>query len=79
MTSKELADKVLSVCWEASKRIEGIGDEQYNTEGVQKHEVETLGEHLQGLEEELLDTINHAAMSVLKIRSLREKADRTIA
>jgi len=68
MKSGELANACLEVCIEAQRRILTVGDEQYNDNGVQRHETQTLGDHLQELEEELLDCINHSAMTVLKLR-----------
>lgn len=45
-------------------------------EEYQQFEDETADDNLDGLEEELLDCINWAAMAILKIRSARAKADR---
>lgn len=48
----------------------------------QRFETETLGDELNNLEEELLDTINWAAMAVVKLRERRSrlaKANRTHA
>lgn len=72
MTSGELANACLEVCLDAQRRIITVGDEQYNVGGEQRFEKDSLYTHLKGLEEELLDTINHAAMSVLKLRMMRE-------
>lgn len=72
MDSEELAKKVLSVCREAGDRITGIGDRQYFARGLQRVELTSLQQDLVDLEEELLDTINHSAMSILKLRSIRE-------
>ena len=79
MTSDELADKVADICAEATIRIRTVGDEQYaiKTDSViglrvvQRTEIEDLPTHLKGLEEELMDVINHAAMTILRIRSMR--------
>lgn len=79
MNSGELANKCLEIYLEAQRRIVTVGDTSYSdvTGEFQRHEVETLEDHLTGLEEELLDTINWAAMSILKLRERREEADRT--
>jgi len=84
MNSAELATKVLNVCMDAYARITNVGDDQYvsyrGTEHErQRHEEETASEHLEGLEEELLDIINWSAMTVIKLRERRaslEEADR---
>lgn len=74
MNSDQLANQILAVCLEAGERVRGIGDAQYSkpheteSEDIQRHEEETLEDHLQGLEEELMDTINWAGMSILKLR-----------
>ena len=88
MKSGALANACLEVCLDAQRRIIGVGDKSYASEhgipwgneggtlevGKQRFEDETLQDNLQGLEEELLDAINWAAMAVLKIRAAREKA-----
>jgi len=82
MNSARLANEVLEICMDAGRRITGVGNEQYvydspgDQDGVrQKTEDYTIDEHLEGLEEELLDTINWAAMTILKIRRQREQAN----
>jgi len=64
VNSEELRFDVATICYEAGKRITGVGDAQYSqphpteSEDTQRHEEESLEDHFQGLEEELLDTIN---------------------
>lgn len=80
MTSEELAEKIAGVCKEATSRVTGVGHQSYVTHvdsavgprDHQRYEIETLDDQLTGLEEELLDTINWAAMAVLKIREKRD-------
>lgn len=60
----------------ASVETEGVGssEDPFQVTGNQKQrfEEETLEDSLTELEEELLDTINWAAMAVLKLRERRD-------
>jgi hypothetical protein len=82
MKSHELAMAVSEVHLEARARIYTTGHEQYSGgTGIlteQRFEKETVQDSLDGLEEELLDVINWAAMTILKVREVREKANRTL-
>jgi hypothetical protein len=77
MNSGQLANEVLSICLEAQRRIYEKGRVEYGMEGDthQRHEDETLEMSLTELEQELLDTINWAAMTILKLRERRGKAN----
>lgn len=83
MTSEELAIEVGKIHADALARILGIGDTSYAIEfqmdqmdhQAQRFEVETLEDELSELEEELLDTINWAAMAILKLRARRQRAE----
>lgn len=50
--------------------VVGLADE------FQRFDTESMEDNLNGLEEELLDTINWAAMAVIKLRERRAKANR---
>lgn len=85
MTSEELAVEVGKVHAEALSRILLQGDASYamifeelgqsRPEVRQRFEHESLEDNLTGLEEELIDTINWAAMAVLKLRARRARAE----
>ena len=79
MESHELAMAVSEIHLEARGRIYTSGHKSYASEDSQRFEVETFEDDFQGLEEELLDAINWAAMTILKLREAREKANRTLA
>lgn len=70
----ELAYKVGRVHAEATKRILNAAPD-YDTETKSRFEEEGLEENLTGLEEELLDVMNWAAMSLIKLRERNEQAD----
>lgn len=90
MNSGQLANAVLDVCLEAQRRIMEEGHKQYSgteevpegNEGLtkeverQKFEEESTEYTFSELEAELLDTINYAAMAILKLRSAREAVSR---
>lgn len=73
MDSKALAEKVAVIQAEARERIVGVGRESYGGDGdaFQSSEYETVGDHVKELEEELLDTINWAALTIIKLRKAR--------
>lgn len=80
MKSGELSNEILGVCMEAQKRMLGVGHEQYASadqltltgEERQRFEDETPADQFRELEEELMDVINWAGMTVLKLRERRE-------
>ena len=71
MRSGELANKCLDVWLDAAARITGVGNDQYADEDGQMFEKETVEDTLNLLEEELLDQMAYAAMTILKIRERR--------
>lgn len=77
MNSDELRLAVFTVTTEAGKRITGDSARaEYEAGGENIFTQEGVGEQFDGLIEELLDTINWAAMTVLKLREAREQANR---
>jgi hypothetical protein len=78
MNSGELANQVLEVCLEAQRRI--LQPNEYSdANDEQKYTVVDEEYLITGLEEELLDTINWAAMAIMKIRERREQENRSSA
>lgn len=67
-----LANDVIGVCMEANARILHKGAIEYD--GVNRFTKESMEDELAGLEEELLDCINWAAMCILKLRARRDES-----
>ena len=85
MDSETLAFRVAVVHTEARNRIIDQGKDSYekvdSSDGqvFQRFETETLGDNFQGIEEELMDVMNWAAMTIIKLREARDLARRLSA
>jgi hypothetical protein len=73
--SSDLADFVRALAEASATRIEGVGDEQYNTGELQKFEVNSVDQYVNELLEELADVMSYLAIITLKILAFRQKAD----
>ncbi len=72
--SSDLADFVRALSEAAASRIEGVGDEQYNTGELQKFEVESIDQYLNELLEEVADIMSYLSIITIKILAFRRKA-----
>jgi len=72
MNSQQLAREVVETSLDAAQRITGIGAEQYSNGDTQKFETMPLDELFEYADEELLDLINYATMTRIRLKRLRE-------
>lgn len=72
--SSDLADFTRALAEAAASRIEGVGDEQYNTGELQKFETRDIDQYVNELLEELADVMSYLSIITIKILALRQKA-----
>ncbi len=70
----ELADFIRVLTEAAISRVQGVGADQYDKNGLQKFETMSMDELLDELLDEVYDCQSYLAMLALKVIALRERA-----
>lgn len=73
-STPELADFIRVLTEAAVERVSTIGDDQYNTGGLQKFETMSTDDVVQALLEEIYDCQSYLAMLAIKVIALGERA-----